>query len=218
MEWWRMTWVHGEEEIMSHKPFVFSNASLLYTSITHEAHNQKPSEAGRALQTCTGASEELNPTSKNAAGWGVRPESPHFSADAALKLRKVKERRLFNFRLFPIISAFSKKNLRRHTETSVHSSIFACSIPWTEELGRLWSMELQRVYKTAQITLSHFSKEQSCINIQIFDFLCLFFFLRWKRNTRRLYKSLRSDLCQRMNLVLRKVNIFFASIYNWRKM
>ena len=54
-----MTWVHGEEEIMSHKPFVFSNASLLYTSITHEAHNQKPSEAGRALQTCTGASEEL---------------------------------------------------------------------------------------------------------------------------------------------------------------
>ena len=59
---------------MSHKPFLFSNASLLYTHThththTHTRGSQPQlSEAVRALQTCTGASEELNPTSKNAAG------------------------------------------------------------------------------------------------------------------------------------------------------
>ena len=116
---------------MSHKPFVFSNASLLYTSITHEAHNQKPSEAGRALQTCTGASEELKThqpnQQKRSRMRGAARVTP-LLADAALKLRKVKERRLFNFRLFPIISAFSKKNLRRHTETSVSISVLVAQL------------------------------------------------------------------------------------------
>ena len=115
---------------MSHKPFVFSNASLLYTSITHEAHNQKPSEAGRALQTCTGASEELKThqpnQQKRSRMRGAARVTP-LLADAALKLRKVKERRLFNFRLFPI-SAFSKKNLRRHTETSVSISVLVAQL------------------------------------------------------------------------------------------
>ena len=29
--------------------------------------------------------------------------------------------------------------------TATHSSILACRIPWTEELGRLQSIELKRV-------------------------------------------------------------------------
>ena len=44
---------------------------------------------------------------------------------------------------------------------ATQSSILAWKIPWTEEPGGLWSMGLQRVGHTEQLTLSQFTNLDS---------------------------------------------------------
>ena len=54
---------------------------------------------------------------------------------------------------------------------AAHSSIVAWRIPWTEERGELWSMELQRVDTTeATEPLGSFTSLQPCLSISTFTY------------------------------------------------
>ena len=58
---------------------------------------------------------------------------------------------------------------------ATHSSILAWEIPWTEESGRLQSMELQRVGVTEQRTLSLlWSKVYQFSSVQLLSRVRLF--------------------------------------------
>ena len=84
--------------------------------------------------------------------WGSRDEYLK-----ALKDSLLKNRNALGFRNFPVVKkknppasagdAGSILGLRRslEMEMATHSSILASRIPWTEELGRLWSIGLPRV-------------------------------------------------------------------------
>ena len=60
--------------------------------------------------------------------------------------------------------------------TEIHSSIFAWRIPWTEELGELWSITSQRVrHYWSDLVSTHTDSQHSsqcCVNL-----VCLVFFL-----------------------------------------
>ena len=55
-------------------------------------------------------------------------------------------------------------------ELETHYGILAWEIPWTEEHGGLWSMQLQGLYTTQGLNHHHQTQKQTAIAPQNYDY------------------------------------------------